>query len=57
MKALVYHGPGQKSWEKVPDPVIQKPTDIIVKIDTTTICGTDLHILKPGSTGVPSVSD
>ena len=46
MKALVYHGPGQKSWETVPDPVIQEPTDAIVRIDTTTICGTDLHILK-----------
>ncbi|MFC4243855.1 zinc-dependent alcohol dehydrogenase family protein [Gryllotalpicola reticulitermitis] len=46
MKALVYHGPGQKAWEDVPDPTILKPTDAIVKIDTTTICGTDLHILK-----------
>lgn len=46
MKALVYKGPGQKAWEDVPDPVIQHPSDIIVKIDTTTICGTDLHILK-----------
>ena len=46
MKALVYHGPGQKSWEEVPDPVILRPTDVIVKLDTTTICGTDLHILK-----------
>jgi alcohol dehydrogenase len=46
MKALVYKGPGQKSWEEVPDPVISQPSDIIVKIDTTTICGTDLHILK-----------
>ncbi len=46
MKALVYKGPGQKSWEDVPNPTILQPTDIIVKIDTTTICGTDLHILK-----------
>ena len=46
MKALVYHGPGKKSWDTVPDPVIQQPTDAIVAIDTTTICGTDLHILK-----------
>jgi alcohol dehydrogenase len=46
MKALVYKGPGQKSWEEVPNPVIQKPTDVIVQIQTTTICGTDLHILK-----------
>ncbi|KAD3515119.1 zinc-binding dehydrogenase [Arthrobacter yangruifuii] len=46
MKALVYEGPGQKSWKDVPDPRIQEPRDAIVKIDTTTICGTDLHILK-----------
>jgi alcohol dehydrogenase len=46
MKALVYHGPGKKSWDEVPDPVIQRPTDVIVKMVATTICGTDLHILK-----------
>jgi alcohol dehydrogenase len=46
MKALVYHGPGKRAWEQVPDPVIQEPTDIVVKIDSSTICGTDLHILK-----------
>ena len=46
MKALVYHGPGQRSWETVPDPTIQVPTDAIVRIDASTICGTDLHILK-----------
>lgn len=46
MKALVYHGPGAKAWEDVADPTILQPTDAIVQIDTTTICGTDLHILK-----------
>ena len=46
MKALVYKGPGQKSWEEVPNPVIQQSTDVIVKMVATTICGTDLHILK-----------
>ena len=46
MKALVYHGPGQKSWDEVPDPKIINPTDVIVRMDATTICGTDLHILK-----------
>ncbi len=46
MKALVYKGPGVKSWQDVPDPVIQRPTDVIVKMLATTICGTDLHILK-----------
>jgi alcohol dehydrogenase len=46
MKALVYHGPGQRSWENKPDPIIEEPTDAIVRIDSATICGTDLHILK-----------
>jgi alcohol dehydrogenase len=46
MKALVYHGPGQSAWELVPDPKILEPTDAIVRIDCSTICGTDLHILK-----------
>lgn len=46
MKALVYHGPGEKEWESKSDPAIERATDAIVKIDTTTICGTDLHILK-----------
>ena len=46
MKGLVYHGPGRRSWETVPDRAIQAPTDAIVRIDSTTICGTDLHILK-----------
>ncbi len=46
MKALVYHGPGQRSWDDVPDPTIEAPTDIVVRIDASTICGTDLHILK-----------
>jgi alcohol dehydrogenase len=46
MRAVVYHGPGQKSWDEVPDPKIVDDADAIVRIDTTTICGTDLHILK-----------
>ncbi len=46
MKALVYHGPGQRGWDSVPDPTILDPTDAVVQIDTSTICGTDLHILK-----------
>jgi alcohol dehydrogenase len=46
MKALVYNGPGKKSWEERPKPTILQPTDAIVKILKTTICGTDLHILK-----------
>ena len=46
MKALVYHGPGQRGWDTIEDPTIVDPTDAIVRIDTSTICGTDLHILK-----------
>jgi alcohol dehydrogenase len=46
MKALVYRGPGKKSLEEQPKPEIENPTDAIVKISKTTICGTDLHILK-----------
>jgi alcohol dehydrogenase len=46
MKALVYHGPGQRGWDTVDDPTILDSTDAIVRIDTSTICGTDLHILK-----------
>lgn len=54
MRALVYHGPGSKAWEEVPDPQVQDDTDALVRIDTTTICGTDLHILKGD---VPTVAD
>ena len=46
MKALVYNGPGDKSWTDVPNPEIINPTDVIVRVETTTICGSDLHILK-----------
>ena len=46
MKALVYKGPGEISWDEVADPVIQEATDVIVKMVATTICGTDLHIVK-----------
>ena len=54
MKALVYHGPGAKGWENVPDPVIQDDTDVIVQVDNVTICGTDLHILKGDTPEVAS---
>jgi alcohol dehydrogenase len=46
MKALVYHGPDQRGWDTVDDPTIIDPTDVVVRIDTSTICGSDLHILK-----------
>jgi alcohol dehydrogenase len=45
MKALVYKGPGEKAWEDVPDPKVEQPTDVIVRMVATTICGTDLHLL------------
>lgn len=54
MNALVYHGPGEKAWEKKPKPTLQQPTDAVVKIHKTTICGTDLHILKGD---LPEVTD
>src|ERR1700692_4837734 len=53
MKALVYHGPGKYAWEDKPRPAITDPGDAIVRITTTTICGTDLHIMKGD---VPSVT-
>ncbi|MBT0959978.1 zinc-dependent alcohol dehydrogenase family protein [Denitromonas iodatirespirans] len=46
MKALVYQEPGKMAWQDKAKPVIDKPTDAIVRITRTTICGTDLHILK-----------
>ncbi len=54
MKAMVYHGPGNKAWEEVPKPVIVDDTDAIVRVDSVTICGTDLHILKGD---VPAVTE
>ena len=54
MKALVYKGPGRKAWEEVPMPTIQDNTDAIVRVDCTTICGTDLHILEGD---VPAVTE
>jgi alcohol dehydrogenase len=50
----VYHGPGQKSWDEVPDPQLVDDTDAIVRVDAVTICGTDLHILKGD---VPTVTE
>jgi alcohol dehydrogenase len=54
MKALVYHGPESKAWEEVPAPTLQADTDVIVRVDTTTICGSDLHILKGDTPEVTS---
>ncbi len=54
MKALVYGGPGIREWKDVPDAKIEAPTDAIVRVDTTTICGTDLHILKGDVAYIPA---
>ncbi|NDU92542.1 MAG: zinc-dependent alcohol dehydrogenase family protein [Ferrovum sp.] len=54
MKALVYHGPNNLALEDRPRPTLKETTDAIVRITTTTICGTDLHILKGD---VPTISD
>lgn len=54
MKGLVYHGPGKRAWEDKPRHTIQCPGDAIVRITTSTICGTDLHILKGD---LPDVTD
>ncbi len=54
MKALVFHGPGKRAWEDRPRPALRNAGDAIVRLTTSTICGTDLHILKGD---VPSVTD
>lgn len=54
MKALVYHGPGKIALEERPTPSIEKATDAVIRITKTTICGTDLHILKGD---VPEVTE
>ena len=54
MKALVFRGPNRLALEDRPRPSILEATDAIVRITTTTLCGTDLHILKGD---VPSITD
>jgi len=54
MKALVYRGPGKKAWEDRPRPKLLDPNDAVVRVTQTTICGTDLHILKGD---VPTVTN
>lgn len=46
MKALVYHPPGKHAWEEKPRPMVNDPGDAIVRVTSTSICGTDLHILR-----------
>ncbi len=54
MKALVYHGPDKRAWEEKSKPNLKDATDAIIKVTKTTICGTDLHIMKGD---VPEVPD
>ena len=54
MNALVDHGSGKRTWDDQLRPAVEKPTDAVVKIARTTICGTDLHIMKGN---VPTVTD
>ncbi len=54
MKAAVFHKPGDINYTTVADPRIELSTDIILKITSTAICGSDLHIL---SGAVPQTTD
>ena len=54
MRALSYYGPGRITWEPVADPEITHDLDAVIRVDTVTICGTDLHILKGDVLGVAS---
>ncbi|MGV9868442.1 alcohol dehydrogenase catalytic domain-containing protein [Rhodococcus koreensis] len=54
MKALVYDGPGQIEWREHPDPKIQEDTDILLRVTSTTICGSDTHIIKGGVPDTPN---
>jgi len=47
MKAVTWHGKRDVRVEEVPDPVVQQPTDAIVRVTTTNICGSDLHLYEP----------
>jgi alcohol dehydrogenase len=53
MKALIYDGPGKIRWDVRPDPKIQQDTDLILKVTSTTICGSDTHIIKGGVPDTP----
>ena len=55
MKALVYHGPRKVSVDNVDDATIEKPTDVLVRVTTTNICGSDLHMYE-GRTDMPGNS-
>ena len=46
MRALVYHGPKKVSVDEVPDARIERPTDALIRVTTTNICGSDLHMYE-----------
>jgi hypothetical protein len=50
MKALTWQGKRDVRIENVPDPAIQKPTDVVVKVTSSGICGSDLHLYEPTPT-------
>jgi alcohol dehydrogenase len=54
MHALVYHGPGKRAWQEHARPGIIDPSDAIVRVTKSTICGSDLHIMKGD---VPTVAE
>ena len=56
MKAPIYEGPGEKSWTDVPDPKIQNPSDVIVRVDTTTIWAQTLRRPEPWPNGLKAAS-
>ena len=52
MKAVVFHGVGDIRLEEAPKPSIEKPTDAIVRLTASAICGTDLHFIRGGLSGM-----
>src|SRR3954454_22337432 len=52
MKAVVWHGVGDIRLDEVPDPVIEQPTDAIVRLTASAICGTDLHFVRGTFSGM-----
>jgi glutathione-independent formaldehyde dehydrogenase len=55
MKAVVYHGPFDVKVEQVPDPRVEAPTDAIVRVTSTCICGSDLHMYEGRTSAEPGI--
>ena len=55
MKAVVYKGPFQVAVENVPEPTLQQPNDVVVKITSTCICGSDLHMYEGRTAAQPGI--